>query len=93
MAVKYVALLGDRCLPHAHLLFSVGHVPIDNLLLTQLKRHGLPEPKRFEPWSRIDNSQTYMQLQHWVRETFPSSTPLAVEFHLWQNAASHSLAT
>jgi hypothetical protein len=90
MAVKYAALLGDLCVPGANALFAIGHVPVDSFLIKQLAAHGLPDPNRFEPWSRIDSYFNYMSLQRWIREQFPESTPLAVEFHLWQQAASRA---
>ena len=90
MAVKYCALLDDRAVPSGGSFFSFGHVPIDSLVINALSRTSppLPPPLRFPAWSRISSYSDYMAFQVWVRETFPGSTPLSVEFFLWQSEAA-----
>ena len=87
MAIKYCALLGDRAVPHGTTLFGLGHVPIDLIVVAGFSTsHDLPVNLRFETWSRIGSYDSeYMPFQNWVRETFPSSKPLAVEFFIWQS--------
>ena len=91
MSIKYFtllsALLGDRADPGSGSLFDFGHVPIDSLVLQVFSReHDLPGNyrPRDDRWSRIEDYGEYMAFQKWVRRTFPTSKPLAVEFHLWQ---------
>ncbi len=84
MAVKYASLIGDRASPHSAALFNLGHVPIDSVILQELSKRGLPHSARYIPWSGISSYETYMALQEWVRAAFPTSSPLAVEFHLWE---------
>ena len=90
MAVKYCALLDDRAVPSGGRFFSFGHIPIDSLVINALSRStpSLPAALRFPAWSRIDSYAEYMAFQCWVREAFPSSTPLSVEFFLWQEEAT-----
>jgi len=56
------------------------------------RNHGLPEARRreLEPWSGIKEYETYRRFQHWVREVFPGSRPLTVDFHLWRNEMAES---
>jgi hypothetical protein len=83
MTLKYIYTFGERRLPgYAH-LYPFGHVPLDNIMLGQLS--SLPKcPQLSTSWSRIQNYDEYLQFQRWVRTTFAGSSPLAVEFHMWQ---------
>jgi len=92
MAIKYSALLGDRAVQGGHNLFRFGHVPIDSLVVSAFSRteFSLPAPLRIESWSRLDSYDTYMAFQHWVRDTFAGSAPLAVEFVIWQEEATRN---
>jgi len=42
-----------------------------------------PRPRFQGSWSRIGSYDVYRAQQLWVREAFPKSAPLDVEFHLW----------
>ena len=82
MALKYVFVFGEKRLSGFTLLYPLCHVPIDNILLGIEEFRDLPMFK--EPWSRIMKYEDYMSFQVAVRNRFPSSAPLAVEFWAWQ---------
>ena len=54
----------------------------------QMRQNATSMSLRFNSWSRLDSYREYMDFQHWVRQTFPSSAPLAVAFFLWQETAA-----
>jgi hypothetical protein len=83
MAVKYVFAFGEERLPGYSGVFALAHIPLDNIILNRLAPYGVP--RLATPWSRIGNYAEYLGIQRWVRSTFPDSTPLAVEFALWQD--------
>ena len=84
MALKYVFAFGENRLPGYAGAFDLAHIPLDNIIIDLLRRHGLP--RLTTRWSRIDSYEEYMAIQRWVRSAFPGSAPLAVEFALWQRA-------
>jgi hypothetical protein len=81
-------LLGDRCVIGIANVFPHAHVPVDSIMLYAFAKLGLPRPMRFFPWSKIQSYSLYMEFQEWIRERFPNSAPLSVEFHLWQKGVS-----
>lgn len=99
MTVKYCALLGDKALQSGRSLFRVGHLPIDSLVLQELRR-DLTEKKlsedqnsrlkclmsELEPWSKIKSYDKYMDFQLLVRGAYCPEPPLVVEFRLWMKA-------
>ena len=84
MATKYVFTFGENRLPGYAGVFALAHIPLDNIILRQLRRYGVP--RLTTAWSRVGSYEDYMRVQRWVRSRFPGSAPLAVEFALWQNA-------
>jgi hypothetical protein len=91
MALKYVFVFGEKRLSGFTPLYPLCHVPIDNILRGTEEFEGLATFK--EPWSRIIKYEDYMSFQVAVRNRFPSSAPLAVEFWAWQRrGAADSLA-
>jgi hypothetical protein len=88
MALKYVFVFGEARLPGFAPVFELAHIPLDNIILTQLRPHGVP--RLTASWARVSSYEDYMGIQRWVRSAFPDSAPLAVEFALWQNAGSIS---
>lgn len=82
MAFKYVHVFGEEHLPGFASLYEFGHVPLDNIILLQLARYGAPPLS--SPWSRLRDYKEYLDFQRWIRQRFPDSSPLAVEFHMWQ---------
>lgn len=84
MALKYVFAFGQDRLPGYADVFGLAHIPLDNIILDELRGYGVP--RLTTPWSRLDKYEEYMGIQHWVRSAFPGSTPLAVEFWLFLNA-------
>lgn len=89
MTVKYIALLGDRAVSGGRALLDCGHVPIDGYILSAFRRQQYLRPvPPFEPWSKKDSYEEYMNFQIWIRSEFPDSKPLAVEFFLWKDEAA-----
>ena len=85
MSLKYVFTMGESRLPRYQRFDALAHVPIDNVMLTQLERFS--PPRLGCPWSRLDDYTTYLTFQEWFRAAFPGSAPLAVEFRLWLGAS------
>ena len=90
MALKYVFTFGEDRLPGYAGLFGLAHIPLDNIILDQLRRFGVP--RLTTRWSRLVEYEEYMGVQRWVRSTFLGSAPLAVEFHLWHNRSLYGKA-
>lgn len=82
MAMKYVFVFGEQRLPGYERFFRFAHVPIDNIILEAAAFEGLRIFR--ERWSRIGDYDDYLAFQQAVRERFPDSAPLAVEFWAWQ---------
>jgi hypothetical protein len=82
MTLKYVYVYGEDDLPGFLELYGLAHIPIDNIILSALRRFDPPVIK--SRWSRLRDYDEYHRFQVWVRERFKGSVPLAVEFHLWQ---------
>ena len=87
MAMKYVYVMGEKRLGGYAPLYSLCHVPIDNIVLQSTQFKGLVQIEK--PWSRISDYATYFAFQLAARRKYPSWAPLAVEFWAWQgrNAA------
>ena len=85
MALKYVYVFGERRLPGFSGLYSLGHIPLDSVILNRLSSYGAP-PLSSDSWSRLRDYDEYLDFQKWLRKRFPDSAPLAVEFRLWQSA-------
>jgi hypothetical protein len=84
MTFKYVYVFGKEKLPGFSSFYDLCHMPIDNIMIKNL---AVKRPPVFtRAWSRIESYEEYMQFQRWVRKTFENSSPLAVEFWLWQES-------
>ena len=82
MALKYVYVFGESCLPGFSKFFPYCHVPIDNIIL---EKDEFKDRRSFTcAWSRISIYGDYLAFQLSVRQKFPDSSPLAVEFWAWQ---------
>jgi hypothetical protein len=81
MTLKYIYVFGEDRLPGYGHLYSLGHVPVDNVMQEKFGRCGANPLTT--PWSRLGNYDEYLEYQYWIREHFAGSAPLAVEFHLW----------
>jgi hypothetical protein len=89
MGLKYVLVFGEDRLPGYRSVFELAHIPLDNIILDCLcRRFGCP--RLTTPWSRVGYEE-YMAVQHWVRNTFPGSAPLAVEFALYLDSGIPTL--
>ena len=84
MALKYVYVFGELRLPGYSSLYRLCHVPIDNILINTREFKALFNRKVV--WSRITDYSEYMAFQVAVRQSYPASAPLAVEFVAWQQA-------
>ena len=82
MALKYIYVFGETRLPGYARFYRFCHVPIDNIVLNSPRFYGLAHFA--EAWSRITEYSKYLAFQVAVRERFPHSPPLAVEFRVWQ---------
>jgi hypothetical protein len=80
MTFKYIFVLGEQRLGGFIHLYDRCHVPLDRVVLQELKGYGLPPLTC--PWSRLNSYNTYLDLQKWVRAHFDLA-PLDVEFRLW----------
>ena len=85
MALKYVYVFGESYLPGFSKFFPYCHVPIDNIILEKDEFKDLRSSEC--AWSRISNYDDYFEFQLSVRQEFPDSSPLAVEFQAWQRNA------
>ncbi len=82
MTLKYVFVFGKARLPGYETFYRFCHVPIDNIILESQTFSGL---RTFtNRWSRLADYDEYLAFQRAVRERFPESCPLAVEFWAWQ---------
>jgi len=94
MGLKYVYVFGEERLPGFVGLYGLGHVPLDKIILDRLSQFGCPRLSSGS-WSRLSHYDEYLGFQHWIRDKFPDSAPLAMEFHLWQTREwfRHGLAS
>lgn len=84
MTLKYVHTFGEERLPGFAAAYLYCHVPVDRIMLEQLAPYGVQALS--VPWSKLTDYAEYLVFQCWVRERFPGSAPLAVEFDLWLRA-------
>jgi len=84
MAFKYAFVLGEQRLPGFLNLFEFCHVPLDNVILGQVRRR-YGQDWRKPAWSKISDYDAYLEKQIWFRRSFKWA-PLHVEFLLWQGA-------
>jgi hypothetical protein len=74
MTFKYVYVMGEARLPGFRHLYDLCHVPLDNILIDTLKREGFQSLPC--PWSRLNDYDTYLDRQRWVRNHFKPIAPL-----------------
>jgi hypothetical protein len=87
MAFKYLYVFGEENIPGYADLYKFGHVPIDNIMLEKLAAYEPPSLSKSALWSRMRDYREYFLLQSWIRDRWPGSAPLAVEFHMYQETA------
>lgn len=80
MTFKYIFSYGNKYLDGYDNIYQFCHVPLDNILIDQLKMYNPPKLKT--SWSRINNYKTYLSYQNWFRGKF-DNLPLDIEFKLW----------
>lgn len=80
MTFKYIFSYGNKYLDGYDEIYQFCHVPLDNILIDELKKFYPPKLKT--SWSRINNYETYIEYQNWFRNKF-DNLPLDVEFKLW----------
>lgn len=82
MSVKYLFVL-DRSLVESH--WQYCHIPIDKIIIQQLRQLGYKPPFVGPAWSRLDSYERYLEFEDWFRHTLPG-IPMDNEFHLWQRS-------
>jgi hypothetical protein len=87
MSLKYALAMGQRRLPGFARFLKFAHIPVDRVMMHELGIQGAPSLDI--PWSKMDNYDEYMKVQHWVRVKFAGSAPMAVEFRLWLDSLEH----
>ena len=80
MIFKYIFSYGNKYLNGYDKIYQFCHVPLDNILINELKTFD--PPKLATSWSRINKYETYIEYQDWFRRKF-NDLPLDVEFKLW----------
>lgn len=80
MSFKYIYTYGDNYLKGYEKIYNYCHVPIDNILLKELKKYEPPKLKT--AWSKIPDYKTYLEYQKWFHVF--NKIPLDVEFKIWQ---------
>ena len=86
MTFKYLYVFGEAKAPGYRHLYDLCHVPIDKVIMKALKnvpQHDSKGDFQFA-WSRIDDYSEYLAFQELLRKEFKDSSPLAMEFWLWQ---------
>lgn len=86
MTFKYIFTMGDNRLPDFYNLYKLCHIPIDNIVLDELRKEA-GFPGLTCAWSRLDDYGKYLSCQKWIRERFPSDAPLDIEFRMWMIGA------
>jgi hypothetical protein len=63
MTFKYIYVMGGKRISGFGHLYDLCHVPLDNILLAAIQKHG------FQPldcsWSRLDDYEAYLERQRW----------------------------
>jgi len=87
MTMKYIYVFGDDYFPDYTSVYNFCHMPLDNYILDALYKKGAP--KLGTSWSTT-KKVNYLKIQNWIRDAYPEVAPLAVEFHLWNEAMKNS---
>jgi hypothetical protein len=85
MVFKYIFTVGDNRLPGFSKFYQFCHIPIDNIILNQLKEKYFFSGLSCA-WSRLNDYKEYLDFQKWIRDRF-SGDPLDVEFELWMQGS------
>lgn len=80
MTLKYVFTLGEKRISGFQPVYSLCHIPIDNIIVDHLVNHGFSSLPN--AWSRLNDYRWYLDYQKQIRDRFPYP-PLDVEFRLW----------
>lgn len=81
MTFKYIFAYGNKYLNGYDFLYRYCHVPIDNILIEELKSYN--PPKLPTAWSRINHYEIYIKYQQWFYTKF-NKIPLDIEFRIWK---------
>jgi len=79
MILKYIFTYGNKYLYGYDNIYKFCHVPLDKILIDELKIYSPPKLKT--AWSRINYYNVYLEYQNWFRKRF-TNLPLDVEFKL-----------
>jgi hypothetical protein len=85
MTFKYIYVMGEQRLPGFSHLYDLCHVPLDNILMNELRSRGFPPLPC--AWSKLNDYEEYLRCQLWVRTKFKEA-PLDVEFRLWMHKSA-----
>lgn len=80
IAFKNIFACSEKRVPGFHLVYSFCHMPIDNVVLGQLKTQTVPVPDK--AWSRWSYDE-YLDFQKALRARFAGQPLLNVEHQLW----------
>ena len=84
VSIKNAIALGDRLMPDLFRVYDVAHVPLDRIVLGELRRKDwMPRDLLQDPWSQLTDYKEYMACQRLIRENLPG-IPLEEEFHIWE---------
>jgi hypothetical protein len=81
MTLKYLFAFGEDKVPGISLNYKFFHVPIDNIIMTEFEKFGIPKFRI--PWSKIPDYDSYHKYQIQIREVFSNRIPMDVEFELF----------
>lgn len=80
IAFKNIFVCGKNRIPGFDSVYSFCHMPIDKIVLAQLKSAGMAIPK--QAWSRW-SYKDYIQFQHEICNQFKGQPLLNVEHEIW----------
>lgn len=88
MTLKYLFALGEERVKGISRNYAFFHIPIDRQVQKELEKLGIISING--PWSQINNYQVYIAYQKKLRNAFPESIPLDVEFKLFNSSKGFS---
>jgi len=87
MYLKYLFALGKSRIADIDKNYKYFHLPIDNIIQTELEKFGQIE-RISGVWSQINDYDVYLGYQDRVRKHFKDSIPMDIEFDLFNKASS-----
>lgn len=78
MSLKYIFVHDETRVSGFTNIYNYCHIPIDNIILSKLKYS-----KFNTAWSRINDYDTYLEFQRYIRQIAEDEIPLDFEFRLF----------